>query len=218
MSTFPSRFIGLDVHKHYLVAVGVDADQQQVFGPRKASLSGLDSFISKHLRAADAVVIEMSTNTWQMYDRIAPHVHSVTVVHPPHVALITRARVKTDQKAALTLAQLLAAGLLEGIWVPPKEVRDLRALIAQRAKMQRLVNQAKNRLHSLLHVYSFELPDCALFSDKANDWWLNLPISTLELCQVRSNLDTLHFAQYQVKVLTKALAAEAAKDERRCLC
>lgn len=214
MSSSPTRFIGLDVHKHYLVAVGVDDDQNQVFGPRKAQLSSLDAFIAKHLKPTDAVVIEMSTNTWQMYDRISPHVHSVTVVHPPHVKLITKVRVKTDQKAALSLAQLHAAGLLEGIWIPPKEVRDLRALIAQRAKMQRLVNQAKNRLHAVLHVYAFELPDCALFSEKATEWWLSLPISSLEMCQVRSNLETLHFAERQVKLLTKTLAAEAAKDER----
>ena len=29
----PMRFIGLDVHKHYLVAIGVDAELNQVLGP-----------------------------------------------------------------------------------------------------------------------------------------------------------------------------------------
>ena len=77
--------------------------------------------------------------------------HSVTVVHPPHVALISRVRVKTDNKAALILARLHAVGLLEPVWVPPVEVRELRALIAQRAKMVNLSTQAKNRLHALLH-------------------------------------------------------------------
>ena len=45
---------------------------------------------SQHLNASDAVVVEMTTNTWQVYDDLLPIVHSVTVVHPPHVKLITR--------------------------------------------------------------------------------------------------------------------------------
>ena len=44
---------------------------------------------------------------------------SVTVVHPPHVALITRSQVMTDKIAASILARLLAKGLLVGVWVPP---------------------------------------------------------------------------------------------------
>lgn len=30
----PTRFIGLDIHKAYFVAVGVDAQKQVVFGPQ----------------------------------------------------------------------------------------------------------------------------------------------------------------------------------------
>ena len=94
----------------------------------------------------------MTTNTYAVHDALKPFVGSVTVVHPPYVALIVRAQVKTDRKAALTLAQLHAAGLLPGIWVPPVEVRELRALVAQRNKMVRLSSIAKCRLRSLLHA------------------------------------------------------------------
>jgi len=65
------------------------------------------------------VVLEMTTNALTVYDEISPQVHSVTVVHPPYVALVARARGKTDRKAALILAQLHAAGLLPPLWVPP---------------------------------------------------------------------------------------------------
>ena len=54
----------------------------------------------------------MTTNAFQIYDDLRAHVHSVTLVHPPHVALITRAQVMTDSIAALTLARLHAVGLL----------------------------------------------------------------------------------------------------------
>ena len=176
----PTRFIGLDVHKHYLVATGVDHQGNQVFGPQQVAVTKLEEWIPKHLTHQDAVVLEMTTNTWKMHDLLEPHVHSVTVVHPPHVALIVRAQVKTDKKAALTLAQLHAAGLLPGIWVPPQEVRELRALVAQRYKMVRLGATAKNRLHSVLHRHHL-VPeeDTDLFDPRNRPWWESLPLSSL---------------------------------------
>lgn len=69
---------------------------------------------------------------------------TLTVVHSPHVALITRAQVMTDKIPARTLANLHAVGLLPSVWIPPLDVRDHRALVAQRAKMVRLSTQAKN--------------------------------------------------------------------------
>ena len=102
------RWIGLDVHKHYLVAIGVDKDKNQVFGPMRVEYPRLDAWIKKHLTKQDAVVLEMTTNTYAVYDILKPIVDSVTVVHPPHVALIVRVQVKTDKKSAQTLAQLHA--------------------------------------------------------------------------------------------------------------
>lgn len=91
--TPPRRFVGLDVHKHYLIAAAVDADQNVVLHPRRIQLAHLDEWMRKALTRQDAVVLEMTTNAFQLHDDLAPHVHSVTLVHPPYVALITRAQV-----------------------------------------------------------------------------------------------------------------------------
>ena len=210
----PFRFLGLDVHKHYLIAIGVDADLNQIYGPKRVELTHLDSWVRKTLTKQDALVIEMTTNTWQLYDDLSPHVHSVTVVHPPHVALITRSQVMTDKIAASILARLLAKGLLVSIWVPPVEVRELRALIAQRSKMTRLSTQAKNRLHSLLHRRHIPLPEGNPFLADRRDWWLNLPVSNLEKINLQSDLDTLEFAQNQAAFLSAALNSLAGNDTR----
>ena len=120
----PTRFIGLDVHKHYLIAIGVDAELNQVLGPQRVQLRYLERWMHKTLTPQDAVVLEMTTNAFQLHDDLLPYVHSVTLVHPPHVALITRAQVMTDNIAASILARLHAVGLLPPVWVPPLEVRD----------------------------------------------------------------------------------------------
>ncbi len=139
------RFFGLDIHKHYLVAIAVDAAGEKVYGPRRVAWPDLEAWRSQALTPQDALVIEMTTNTWQVYDDLLPHVHSITVVHPPHVRMVTEPKVMTDKIAALNLAVLLAKGMLKPIWIPPPEVRERRALLAQRSKMTRSAwNRALN--------------------------------------------------------------------------
>ena len=212
--TPPQRFIGLDVHKKYLIAIGVDQNLQQVLGPQRVALAHLEKWMARTLRKEDAVVLEMTTNTWQLHDDLLPHVQSVTVVHPPHVALITRARVMTDKIAASTLARLHAKELLVGIWVPPQEVRELRALIAHRQKMTRLATQAKNRLHAILHRYHIPPPKGNLFHADQRPWWLELELSPAQKTSLRCDLEALDFAHQQVELIETTLKALAAQDER----
>ncbi len=212
--TKPQRFVGLDVHKHYLIAAAVDPDKNEVLTPRRVLLARLDTWVRKTLTPCDAVVLEMTTNAFQLYDDLLPYVHSVTVVHPPHVALITRAQVMTDKIAARTLARLHAAGLLPSVWVPPAEIRDHRALVAQRNKMTRLSTQAKNRLHAVLHRHHLLPPAGKPFAPEKHNWWLGLEISELERARVRCDLDTMVFAQAQVAHLEETMAALAVQDER----
>jgi len=210
----PSRFVGLDLHKHYLVAYALDADLNRSFGPQRVLLEDLERWREKRLTRQDAVVLEMTTNAFQVHDDLLPHVHSVTVVHPPHVALITRSRVMTDKIAARILADEHARGSLVGIWIPPDNVRELRALLAQRTKMVRLSTQAKNRLHAVLHRHHFHLPEGSPFVETARHWWLSLPVHPLERSRIQTDLDTLLFAQRQIAALEQSLATAAAQDER----
>ena len=125
------RYIGLDVHKHYLIAVGVDDELNVVLPVRRVELSRLEAWMQKTLTKQDQVVLEMTTNTWQLYDELCQYAGSVLVVHPPQVALITRSQVMNDKIAASILARLLAKGLLVGIWIPPQEIREARGCLTR---------------------------------------------------------------------------------------
>jgi transposase len=213
-TTAPNRFIALDIHKYYFVAVGVDPHLDQILGPQRVKIINLQKWCQQQITSSDAVVIEMTTNTWEVYDQLVCYAGAVTVVHPPHAAAVTKSKVKTDRKAALTLARLHAAGLLEGIWIPPKPVRDMRALIARRSKMVGLATQAKNRLHAVLHRYAFPLPDNPIFSPEQKDWWFSLPLSKLEHVCVQTDLNTLDFVQQQLDEIDHVLKEQAAQEER----
>lgn len=209
-----TRYIGLDVHKHYLVALGVDADLNVVLPLRRVELSNLEGWMKKTLTKADEVVLEMTTNTWQLYDELSEYAGKVTVVHPPHVALITRSQVMNDKIAASILARLLAKGLLVGIWVPPQEVRELRGLVAQRQKMTRLATQAKNRLHAVIQRHHLKPPAGNPFAKTNNDWWASLSLGRLEKMNLQSDLETLQFAQQQEARLRKEMTGITVEDEK----
>jgi transposase len=213
MSENGKRYIGLDVHKYYLIALGVDENLEVVMPARRVELSNLESWMKKNLTKQDEVVLEMTTNTWQLYDELVEHAGSVTVVHPPHVALITRSQVMTDKIAASILARLLAKGLLVGIWVPPQEIRELRSLVAQRQKMTRLATQAKNRLHAIIQRHHLKPPAGNPFSKANNGWWGSLSLGKLEKMNLQSDLETLQFAEQQEARIQKEMTGIAAENE-----
>lgn len=209
-----TRFVGLDVHKHYLVAVAVDPAGNQLLGPHRIEYCNLDDWIKQALTRHDAVVLEMTGNAYGLHDDLTPHVQSVTIVHPAAVKAITQARVKTDAKAAYTLARLHAAGVLEGVWVPPQDVRQLRALLNKRRKLVALRTQAKNRLQAVLHQQRQLPPAGNLFAVEQQAWWLNLAPSAAEKAMIQADLATLAFATTQVACLDEVLTELASRDER----
>jgi hypothetical protein len=64
---------------------------------------------------------------WTIDDLLAPLGTEVHVAHRLLVNLISTARVKTDTRATVHVARLLAANLIPPVWVPPPAVRELRA-------------------------------------------------------------------------------------------
>jgi transposase len=207
------RYIGLDVHKHYLIALGVNVDLNVVLPARRVELFRLEAWMKKNLTKQDEVVLEMTTNTWQLYDELIQYVGKVTVVHPPHVALITRSQVMNDKIAASILARLLAKGLLVGIWIPPQEIREVRGLVAQRQKLVRLGTQAKNRLHAVIQRHHLVPPAGNPFGARNKEWWMSLSLGKLEKLNLQSDLETLQFAEKQVKDMTEIMEGMAAEQE-----
>ena len=63
MNDSGKRSIGLDVHKHYLIALGVDEDLQVVLPARRVELTHLEAWMKKTLTRQDAVVLETPAPT-----------------------------------------------------------------------------------------------------------------------------------------------------------
>jgi transposase len=196
MPDAPARFVALDVHKAYVVIGAVEATQTVVLSPRRIALVQFSDWAGHHLVPTDQVVLETTINAWAFYDQLVPLVSRVVVANPSQVKLIAASVVKTDKRDTLALAKLLAANLIPEVWVPPPEVRELRALVAQRQRLLKQRTMAKNRLQSLLPQHNLTAPTTEPFVPQHHAWWETLeqtrpPSERLRVQQDRALVDYL---------------------------
>jgi transposase len=183
------RYIALDIHKAYVLAGGLNASQEWTLPPRRIEISKFGEWAQKNLCESDAVVIETTTNVWDIYDIVQPLVGHAVVAHAGGVRQIAEARVKTDKEDVKRLIRLLIADILPEVWVPPQPVRELRGLISYRQRLVKTGAVFRNRLQSLLHSHNLVLPEEGLVSQ---EWWARqAKISPLEKLQIGQEIALL---------------------------
>ena len=208
-----TRYIAIDIHKHYLLIGGIDAHKRVVLHPRRVELSRWPQWAQANLLPSDAVVIESTTNAWAVYDLLSTLVGRAVVVHPAKVKLIAQARVKTDKVDVLTLAHLLRADMLPEVWVPPQHVRDLRALLSHRRRLVSLQTTTKSRLQSVLHRLNLRPPDGDLFAQKQRAWWADLDLSPTERLRVDQDVATLDHVVPQIAAVDAELRRLSTSEQ-----
>lgn len=195
------RYVALDVHKRYVMVGGVNRPQEIVLKPQRVRFAegDLERWVKRNLHPDDAVVIEATSKAWELYDLLEPLVGEVVIADSRLVKLIGRAKVKTDAIDTLKLARLLAAGIIPRVWVPPLEVRGLRALVKHRIRLVQQRTQARNRLHGLLQRHTFALPQGDVFTAGQRDYWSNLPLGAEERLLAMQNLSLLDALEPLIK-------------------
>jgi len=186
-------YIGLDVHKEFCQACVIDESGRALSNERFSSTSEeLDRFLD---RFQDAKFVLESTGIWEfIYEGIEKRGFEAVLAHPLKVRAIAEARVKTDKVDAETLAQLLRADLIPRSWIPPKDIRDLRQLVRQRAYLVREATRFKNRIHAEVLRRG---------AQRSIRWMRSLDIPTVTSC-----LNCLENVQAQVEEINIQLLEE----------
>lgn len=201
-----ARYLAIDAHKRYIVVGGLNPQLEIVLPTRRMEVERYPQWAKANLTPQDCVVIEATTNTWDLYDTTAACAGKVVVAHPLEVKLIANARVKTDKQDVYRLARLLAGDLIPAVWVPPVAVRELRTLIAHRRRLIKLRTMTRNHLHSLVHRHNFVPPEGGAFAEKNQGWWKKLPLSPLEQLRSQHDLDFLALLEPQIEAVDGELA------------
>ena len=213
--TSERRYIGLDVHKHYVTVGGMNREQEVVLRPRNVDMDRFKHWAEENLQDTDEVVLEASTNTWDIYDAVVVLVKRVVVAHPAEVKQIANARVKTDNQDVVRLLRLLIADMIPEVWVPPVEVRELRALISYRWRLVQMATAIQNRMHSLLHRHNIQAPEGKIDVGKNREWWEQLKLSELETLRLKQELQSLRMVRAHILEVEQELGRLSTSEHWR---
>ncbi len=202
------RSIGLDVHRDFCEVAIVEAGEVRAAGRIETTPGALELF-AQSLCPSDRVVLEVTANAWEVARIIEPHVGEVLVVHPGDTG-IRQARAKTDRLDARALAKLLAAGSLDGLWMPDEHTRAMRRRLARRSQLVRARTRAKNECHAVLVRRLIKKPAVSdLFGLAGREWLGSVELPVEERETVDGCLRQIDFLDQEIAEVEKQVARDA---------
>ncbi|HYU26301.1 MAG TPA: IS110 family transposase [Thermoanaerobaculia bacterium] len=161
MRVIRKRCLGLDLHKKQITAhlrvhrsSSEEPEGQDVrFGTMPDELEQMREWVRE--QQITDVVMESTGVYWMHVYELLEGVTSPAVVNASHVKKVPGR--KTDMTDAQWLAELHAHGLLRLSFIPPKEIRELRAVTRYRTKLVAIRTGAKNRTIKLIEMAGVKL-------------------------------------------------------------
>ena len=206
------RDIALDVHLDFCEVAIAEAGGVRSAGRISTRPEELELF-ARSLDPRDRVALEVTGNAWAIKRIIEPHVAEVVVVSPTDTG-IRGARAKTDRLDARTLARLLAAGELDGVWMPDRETQVMRRRIGRRAQLVRSRARAKNEIHAtLMRCLVGRAPFREPFGPKGRRWLAELELPAEERESVDAGLRQIDFLDTEIEAVERLICTEALESE-----
>ena len=165
METAYRRCCGIDVHKKTVVVHVLPPQSQSGGKPLERQfrtftrdLRSLRGWL-KQCRVTE-VVMESTGQYWRpVWNVLEGEVPRLVLVNPTHVkALAGR---KTDRIDSQRLARYLERRELDGSFVPPREIRELRDLTRLRVHLLEEVNRVKNRIGQMCEAGNIKVSSVA---------------------------------------------------------
>jgi transposase len=202
------RAVALDVHRDFCEVAIVAEGRLRSAGRIKTRPDELELF-AQSLDPSDWVALEVTGNAWAIAGILEAHVARVIVVSPTDTG-IRQARAKTDRLDARTLAKLLWAGELDGVWTPDERVRAMRRRLARRAQLVRARSRVKNEIHAVLMRCLKDRPPASdLFGVKGRRWLGEQQLAVCERETVDAGLRQVGFLDTEIAAADQLIAAEA---------
>jgi transposase len=206
------RAIGIDVHRDFCEVAVSEGGQLRSAGRVPSTPCDLE-LLGASLAADDVVALEATGNALAIARILEPHVGRVVVASARELHAISDAKAKTDRRDARTLAKLLAAGMLEGTWLPGDTTRALRRRLSHRAQLVRARSRLKNEVHAALCRNLVGAPSATdLFGAAGRHWLAHLELPADERETLDSCLRTMAFLDVEIARFEQAIARYALRS------
>lgn len=214
------RCIGMDVHRDQCEIAIWEGGGVRGGGRINSRPEALNRFAERELLATDEVALEATTGAGRVAAIIRPHVSVVVVANTHRLAAISQSKKKTDREDAKLLAQLLAAGMIEGSWVPDEGIRALRRRVNRRHGLVVARTRAKNEINAVLGRNLAERPPMSdQFTDRGRRWLAGLDLPNDEVETMSAALRQIDFFSTEIEAVERELArfGTASAEVRRLM-
>jgi transposase len=214
------EFIAFDCHKRYTL---MEREDIQTMKAKQFRVEHEPGAIKRCLQGREPgtlVAVEATGNWYWIVDEIEQAGLQPKLVHPRKAKMMMGLINKTDKLDAHGLNQLQRNRTLPTVWIPPKELRDLRELTRTRMVLGAQRTRLKNRIQATLNKYGWVLKGYSDPFGKNARVELNLrighlPPQTAYVTRVLMNqLDALEVQIREMEKRIRTLAQETPEMKR----
>jgi len=208
------KYVGVDIGKWKCRAALMDPDGsiiEEFTFPNDAE--GIHDLASR-LTPEDRVVMESTGSVWEtLYNHLDERHIPVVLANPLKTKAIASARIKTDKVDARILAHLLRGDLVAECYVPPRDLREIRALVRHRASLVRARTTVKNRVHALLDGHGLRCEYSDLFGKRSLEWLGRLELGALDRLMLDNHLGHVESLNGQIRRVDEMIRSRGSLDE-----
>ena len=167
-------------------------------------------FFEKYREAK--VAVESTMNWIPFYENLESLGCKVVLSNPLQTKAIASARIKNDKVDSKVLADLLRTNLLPTSYIQPREIRDLKELVRQRAHFVGLRTKIKNKIHSVLFKTNLKHNFTDLYGVAGMEWLKNLELRDIYKQELERYLLVLEHLNGQVEEVSEVIKETAKLD------
>jgi transposase len=138
---------------------------------------------------------------------------SVTLAHPGLVNRMKQNPEKSDHADAIILADLMRLGYLPKVWLAPREIRQLRALVRYRHQQVQEQTRLKLRIHAMLREHRIPRPQgVGTWSMAWMAWLQRIELDDVSRFLMDEFMNGLQRVQQKVRELERTLKKLTEND------
>jgi transposase len=156
------RVVGLDIHPDTFAAAvlnGRDPLKARVtHSITRQPLDALCAWATRHTNDQDILVIEASSNTFTVAERLVAIGRQVFILESHRAGQIGKSYLANDKVDAAKIARIYLSGLAIKVWQPDSETRQRRELLSTYQRCVKDSTRAQQHLRSFLNEHALRLP------------------------------------------------------------
>jgi len=185
------KYIGVDLHRDFFVAVAQDASGTELFKKRYGNSSESVEQLLSEFSEPPMVVVEATRNWMWFIAALQEKGCTVQLAHPFRTKAIASARIKTDSIDAKTLCDLLRADLIPQAYISNSLEMDNREVSRARINLVHDQTMLKNRVLAILAKDNLRFKGTDMFGVKGKVWLQKQQLSETKREVIEVYLDRL---------------------------